>query len=90
MRTISELLIIIATLSGGFVYLSTEFASASDVEQLQGDVSEIKAMVTADSIQRRMMRYCDNHSPELKLRIETERLAYQITYARTLEWICEP
>ena len=90
MKTILELVVIIATLGSGFVYLSTQFASAGDVEILQSDVSEIKQMVTADAIQRRMMRYCTTPNNELRLRIEANRLAYEASYGYSIEWVCEP
>jgi len=90
MRTISELVVILMALGAGFAWLSTEFAAASDVEMLQSDVSEIKQMVTADAIQRRMMRYCESVNAELKLRIEANRLAYEANYGYAVEWVCDP
>ena len=72
-------------------YLQLNFATAADVQQMQDDVTDIKAMMLADSIQRKMWRMCeDPQNAELARMIEKMRNDYHILTGDVLGWVCTP
>ncbi len=72
-------------------YLQLNFATAADVEKMQADVTDIKAIVLADSIQRKMFRMCDSpDNRELAKTIAKMRHDYQILTGDVLGWVCTP
>ena len=82
---------IVVAMSSMFLYLNATFATAEDVSKMQSDVTDIKAMMLADSIQRKMWRMCeDPQNAELARMIEKMRNDYHILTGDVLNWVCTP
>ena len=77
---------VLVAMGSGFTFMFTTFATAADMD-------ELKSIVIAEGIQRKMWRLCDNAGKdhtELKRQIGKDQARYQQLTGFTQAWICKP
>lgn len=85
MKKYAELILVIISMGTGFAFMFTTFATAADMDDL-------KAIVIAEGIQRKMWRVCESSSDtkQVKRQIAKDQARYQQLTGFQQEWICTP
>ena len=72
-------------------YLNLNFATASDMQQVEDKLDEIGALTLGNQIRAMMWEACDNPDNEvLAAMIDEARRKYQLRTDDVFSWVCTP